>query len=31
MMAHPGENWNKIIESYEKLSIIKYYFYKFKK
>ena len=30
-MAPPDENLNKIIESYEKLSIVKYYFYKFKK
>ena len=30
-MAPPGENLNEIIESSEKLSIVKYYFYKFKK
>lgn len=30
-MAPGGENLNEIIESYEKLSVVKYYFYKFKK
>ena len=30
-MAPPGENLNEIIESYEKLSVVNYYFYKFKK